>query len=193
MSLSIDFDSTTGFLPPGRISLRPAEAYDFLVTADRFARSTTRNELWGNFEEFLSRFVFLEEQHAGVLPGPLLDRVWLGGSFVSSKLNPRNMDVTLFLHGEVRQALRGRLGAGILAKSRSKWEKELNISPLIVDYHPAGKIFRLDELTEHQRHYFTSRGRWDDWWQRIRLEGYDAPSLETAAARRGYLEVRLDD
>lgn len=192
--LAYDFDPGTGFLPPGRYSCTRAEAYAFLVTNPRFSSSSTRQKLWDSLQTFLSEFVYLEEQYKDVLPGRLLDRVWIAGSFVSAKVDPRNTDVTLVLHEDAMHAVRGKPGAGILRESRDHWLNKYSVSPVTLKYRPVASPFQNQGLTQEDWKYYQDRGSWDDWWQRTRDSGpRRSPDLTTAVPRRGYLEVALDD
>ncbi|MBG6085862.1 DUF6932 family protein [Zhihengliuella flava] len=191
MEITVGFDTPTGFLPPGRYSCDHHEARQFLVGAPRFDASETRDKLWDGLEGFLAEFVELERKYESELSVPLLDRIWLGGSFVSTKINPRNVDLTLFLNDDAVQELRGRPGAGILKKSRRDWLARYSVSPLFVHYRPIISIFRNDGLSSDDTHYLIERGKWDDWWQRCREDSTREPTLESARTKRGYLEVTL--
>lgn len=192
LTFTAAFDPTSGFLPPGRYGCALEDAEALLVGSSAFAGSATRAQLWDGLEKFLTEFAALEDKYHDRISGPLLDRAWLGGSFVSSKLSPRNVDLTLFVHSDVVEQLRGLPGAGIFKKSRDTWKQKYGVSPLISYYRPVANIFRMDHIGDADREYFTDRGRWDDWWQRRRLsEDERVPSAESAVARRGYLEVAL--
>jgi hypothetical protein len=187
------FDLETGHLPVGRYSCTPEEAQDQLVADPRFANSRTRAELWRNLEKYLAQFFALEDKYADVLPAPLLDRVWLGGSFVSAKLDPRNVDATLIVNQEARTALRGKPGVGLFARSRDSVLAEYKVSRLFLNYEPVVHVFRLNEMEDSERNYLAGRGAWDDWWQRRRGDGKpEGPTVETCAPRRGYLEVAFE-
>lgn len=184
------FDVRTGHLPVGRYSCSPEEAHTQLVEAPRFNNSQTRADLWENFERYLSRFFHLEEKYAGILPVPLLDRVWLGGSFVSAKLDPRNVDATLLINSAAKDALRGKPGVGLFTKSRDSVLAEYKVSRLFLNYEPVVHVFRLNEMEDSERNYLAGRGAWDDWWQRRRNDGDpEGPTVDTCPPRRGYLEV----
>src|SRR5690349_11648900 len=127
------FDATTGHLPVGRYSCSPDEAQQRLVTDARFGNSVTRAELWGHFEGYLAQFFALEDKYAEFLEEQLLERVWLGGSFVSAKLDPRNVDATLLLNQESKDALKGKPGAGIFSRSRNSVLDEFKVSPLFLN------------------------------------------------------------
>lgn len=184
------FDVETGHLPVGRYSCSPEEARAALVEDPRFKNSQTRADIWANFERYLALFFALEDRYAEELPVPLLDRVWLGGSFVSAKLDPRNVDATLHINQAAKDAIKGRPGSGIFARSRDSVLEEYKVSRLFLNYEPVVHVFRLNELEESQRNYLAGRGAWDDWWQRCRGDGErEGPTLETCPPRRGYLEV----
>ncbi|KPN16319.1 DUF6932 family protein [Arthrobacter sp. Edens01] len=183
-----------GHLPLGRYSTSPDQARAVLVDDPQFASSATRPGLWENLETYLAEFLYLEEKYAHLLPGPLLDRIWLGGSFVSTKLDPRNVDVTLIINKEAKDVLKGRQGAGLFTRSRASVLSKYGVSPLYLNYKPVVSVFKLDELEDDERTYLAARGAWDDWWQRRRQSGLQQePTLESCVPRRGYLEVVLSD
>ncbi|MFJ5099308.1 DUF6932 family protein [Streptomyces sp. NPDC088557] len=185
-----------GFLPPGRYRLSPDDAEQMLVADDRFNGSETRPELWAGLEAYLSRFFELEERHADALEGKgLVHAVWLGGSYVSTKLNPHNIDLTVLVDEAASELIKGRVGTKWLnaAFNRKARLAEFGVSPLRVGYRPVASVFRAELLDPRDQAYLRERGAWDDWWQRCRLDGADKtePTTESAAPRRGYLEVTL--
>ncbi|MER5338845.1 hypothetical protein ABT030_00590 [Streptomyces mirabilis] len=185
-----------GHLYPGRYSVGLDGAKDFLVSAPVFGESATRPGLWEGLERYLVRFWSLDERYAEPLGDlSLVDRLWLGGSFASSKLNPDNIDVTVFVDHEAEKVVRSHEGARWLTEAfqREAIKKEFGLSPIRVRYVRVPSPFRTKELTQDDRLYYGDRGAWDDWWQRRRASDHikDGPTVETAAARRGYLEVTL--
>lgn len=188
--------SESGFLPPGRYRLDADGAEQLLVADERFNGSETRERLWTGLETYLSRFFDLEEQHEVALGGQeLVHAIWLGGSFVSTKLNPKNIDLTVLVDETAAACIRGRAGAKWLLKAFSRQARldELGVSPLRIGYRPVVSVFRPALLAPEDQGYLRDRGAWDDWWQRCRLAGEDEgePTPETVAPRRGYLEVTL--
>jgi hypothetical protein len=189
--------TANGFLPLGRYSVSFDEAEAMLVSATEFEDSSTRRELWDGLHNYLDPFLTLEDTYAKALAGvPLLHRLWLGGSFVSTKLDPGNIDATLLIDTRAERAVRGKPGSKWLTtafQSRDRMREKFGISPLRIGYQPVARIFEPERFTPEERTYFTQRGVWDDWWQRCRLpDGKDrSPSEESAAPARGYLEVRL--
>ncbi|MEV7032700.1 hypothetical protein AB0N99_21090 [Streptomyces sp. NPDC093272] len=168
-----------------------------LVSAPEFGESTTRTELWDGLHDYLDPFLTLEETCAAALDGiPLIHSLWLGGSFVSTKVDPANIDVTVLIDTRAERTVRGKPGSKWLTtafQSRARMREKFGVSPLRIGYQPVARIFEPERFTADERTYFTQRGVWDDWWQRCRLPDTNdrSPSEESAAPARGYLEVRL--
>jgi hypothetical protein len=183
------------FLAPGRYRVEADEARALLVGNSRFKDSATREQIWDGFERYMGRFFILDDHFSDVLQGEsLVHSVWLGGSFVSSRVDPRNADVTVFVNDAAATAIKGKPRAGWMTRAftRVHTEREYLLSALEVRYRPVRSVFDLDELEHTELEYLRQRGAWDDWWQRCRPAGAkDAPTLESAAPRRGYLEVSL--
>ncbi|MFJ3667855.1 DUF6932 family protein [Streptomyces sp. NPDC090106] len=186
-----------GFLPLGRYSVSFDEAESMLVSAPTFADSLTRTRLWDGLRDYLDPFLTLEDTYTDDLGGiPLIHSLWFGGSFVSAKLDPANIDVTLLIDTRAERAVRGKPGSKWLTtafQSRSRMREKYGVSPLRIGYRPVPHVFEPERFTPDERTYFTQRGVWDDWWQRRRLPDVDdrSPSEDSAAPARGYLEVRL--
>ncbi|MFD4600239.1 DUF6932 family protein [Streptomyces sp. NPDC058464] len=189
--------TANGFLPLGRYSVSFDEAESMLVSAPEFEESATRTELWDGLHKYLDPFLTLEDTYATALNGiPLIHSLWLGGSFVSAKADPANIDVTVLIDTRAERTVRGKPGSKWLTtafQSRSRMRQKFGVSPLRIGYQPVARIFEPERFTPDERTYFTQRGVWDDWWQRCRLPGTDdrSPSEESATPARGYLEVRL--
>lgn len=189
--------AANGFLPLGRYSVSFDKAEAMLVSAPESQDSITRQALWDGLHGYLDRFFTLEDANTDVLDGlTLVHRLWLGGSFVSAKTDPRNVDVTVLIDVRAERAVRGRPGSKWLStafQSRDNMLRKFGVSPVRVGYQPVGHVFRPERFTAEERTYFMERGVWDDWWQRCRLPGRTdrSPSRESAAPARGYLEVRL--
>nr|WP_203615028.1 hypothetical protein [Streptomyces sp. SID13726] len=181
----------------GRYSVSFDEAESLLVSAPQFEDSRTRTRLWDGLHDYLDRFLTLEDAYADALGGlPLIHSLWLGGSFVSAKLDPANIDVTLLIDTRAERAVRGKAGSKWLTsafQSRSRMREKFGVSPLRIGYRPVPHVFEPERFTPDERTYFTERGVWDDWWQRCRLPDAEdrSPSEDSAAPARGYLEVRL--
>ncbi|MGI8335991.1 DUF6932 family protein [Actinomadura scrupuli] len=191
-----DFDEDTGFLATGRYRVTADEAFALLVDNSRFANSSTRRELWDGFGRYVNRFFSLEDLYPDLVsPGSLIHCLWLGGSYISTKLDPDNIDLTVFVDEDSASALRGQTGAGWLreAFSRGKVKEEFGLSTIKVGYRRIASVFQPEKLSSEDQTYLRDRGAWDDWWQRCRQQGIEkmAPTVETARPARGYLEVTL--
>ncbi|WUO30872.1 hypothetical protein OHT21_23055 [Streptomyces sp. NBC_00286] len=168
-----------------------------LVSAPEFRDSATRTTLWDGFLSYVDRFLTLEDTYADALDGrTLVHRVWLGGSFVSAKPDPGNIDASLLIDTRAERAVRGKPGSKWLTtafQSRDRMKEKFGVSPLRIGYRPVAHIFEPERFTSEERTYFTQRGVWDDWWQRCRLpdQADRSPSEQSATPARGYLEVRL--
>ncbi|MFF7332771.1 DUF6932 family protein [Streptomyces sp. NPDC008150] len=182
---------------PSRYSVTFDEAEALLVSAPQFGDSSTRADLWDGLHRYLDVFLDLEDIYAEVLAGlSLIHRLWLGGSFVSTKLDPRNIDTTVLIDVRAERAVRGKPGSKWLTsafQSRDSMREKYGVSPLRIGYRPVAHIFEPQRFTPEEQTYFTQREVWDDWWQRRRLADQKdrSPSEQSAAPARGYLEVRL--
>lgn len=81
-------DPITGLLPPGRYSASLDELYTKLVLS---TDSAIRREIW---EEWTIHRAMVEAQAGEVT------RMWVGGSFVSSKPDPSDVDVTYLVSAQ---------------------------------------------------------------------------------------------
>lgn len=191
-----EFDESTGCLPPGRYRVTPDQAKVILVEADRFGQSATRQRLWRGFERYMARFFVLETKYPQIVGAEsLVHCVWLGGSYVSTKVDPDNIDLTVFVDDMAARALRGQVGASWLREAfdRVSVKASFGLSPTRVGYRQIASVFQPDKLCIEDQEYLRDRGAWDDWWQRRRQPGIEkmAPTVETARPTRGYLEVTL--
>ncbi|UDY36283.1 hypothetical protein LH044_01820 [Dermatobacter hominis] len=146
-------------------------------------------EIWSHFESVTQLF-------ERIAPG-LATHAWLGGSFISPKVDPDDIDVTYLLDGKVYDTLSAtkqgkvkRLSARQGSVSALRHHKGLRVDCFTF-------VTRLvampwGSLDADEADYFSKRGLWDDWWQRERSgpKGSD-PVEHDAVPRRGYLEVAL--
>ncbi|WP_420077019.1 DUF6932 family protein [Streptomyces sp. JL3001] len=193
LDFSVKANGVEFFLPPGRFHVAYEEARALLVDHERFQGSDTRRQIWDGFESYLARFFVLEEHFGALLEGePLIHRLWLGGSYVSSKLNPSNIDVAVLVNTPGEKRIKGKPRAGWMTKAfdRNDVLPEFRVSSLRISYRPVRSVFKSRTLAAEDQDYLRERGAWDDWWQRCRPPGAKgAPTLESAEPRRGYLEV----
>lgn len=188
-------DPATGHLPCGRYQTDFYEVHARYVVAPEFDGSETRPVVWEGLVAYLAEWDATTAGLVPYLPGPLLLRVWLGGSFVSAKVDPGNADVTLVLSADAVRAAKGQEGSGRIARltDRADMLRRFLVSPVVLRYERVPHVFRPEALDPVQREYLATRGAWDDWWQRVRPAGgpKGPPTLDTTSAVRGYLEVTL--
>ncbi|MGC4903100.1 DUF6932 family protein [Micromonospora echinospora] len=173
-------DPETGYLPRGRFPSTEEEIARHFVTSASFEASTTRREIW---------------EHWSAVKDFVQSRIptytaWLGGSFVTAKLDPGDLDVTWlwdadawdqldpYAQQELAPFASGQAGAA---------NHRLRLDSYVIFWRghamPNLSVIQVDP-------YFSSRGYWDDWWMRARSGSKeDPPKLEDANLRRGYLEV----
>lgn len=187
-----------GFPPPGRVRMNWDEAHTALVANPAFGASTTRADLWDQLASYLTQFAeVIETNRRDVVGDGLIHHLWLGGSFVSTKVDPQNIDVAVCIDDDVRERFKGRPGSKFLrehAFNRTKVSHQFKgLSPVEIPYTQVASVFQRGMLGARELGYLQARGAWDDWWQRCRDHSAPsgAPSAATTPARRGYLEVVL--
>jgi hypothetical protein len=182
-------DHPSGLLPVGRYLAHAGEVHATFVAAEEFASSQSRATLWEQWKT-----------HVGLLEALMgrEPRTWMAGSFVSSKLDPSDVDVFYGFDAEVFD----RLDGADLAYVEQLCTRESCIKnfDLRIDAYFTRLPDRLsvDELRPQQMgernlQAFQSLGLYDEIWQRVRR----VPSTGRSSAasqgvtRRGYLEVQL--
>ncbi|MGN2635818.1 DUF6932 family protein [Nocardia takedensis] len=186
------FDSESGHLPPGRYSCTLEEVEEHLVSGERFKSSSNRGALFGGLLRYLLDWGEVPRK-TGV-GDPILRSVWMAGSFVSPKLEPGDLDLTVIIDGGTADAMRGKPGSKAirdLTQHRDGVKQRYGLEVFTLRWHPVVHLHQANPaLSAAELAYLSDRGRYDDWWQRCRLDEADLPSVESCASRRGYLEVR---
>ena len=121
---------------------------------------------------------------------------WLAGSFVSGKVDPINLDVSVILDGESVDLCHGMPGAKKVRQlaHRDGILKKFRVSPCVFQYRFVRSPFQLQgNIPLAELDYVISRGAFDDFWQRVRPvdEPKGEPTSRSAGWSRGYLEVEL--
>jgi hypothetical protein len=182
-------------LPPGRYRATLGEVLERFV--EGMPTSSTRGQIWQGFMSYLDAWGATEDQLRQFLDGaPLVRVAWLAGSFISGKINPNNIDLSLIIDGDSVDLCRGKPGAKRIKELayRDGMLKRFKVSPCIVPYRFFRSPFRLQNLgPTPELDYVVNRGAFDDFWQRARPyeEPKCEPSRDSAQWRRGYLEVAL--
>lgn len=172
-------DVATGVPPIGRHRATKDEIEAAFVTAPEFATSTTRKELWDEFESGL-----------GLLSGAVLvHAVWLGGSFFSNKIDPSDIDAVFVVNNT---DLTHRTDADRqVVNAFQERSHGLRLDSFILRWRP---IAEWNYDAPGHRQYTNWRGYWDDFWCRIRTGmKSDPPVREDSIPRRGYLELMVND
>jgi hypothetical protein len=187
--VSIPARSSEGLLPLGRYLCDLDELEATFVDGSEFEASSTREAI---FKDLLSVVKLFEGFSA-----TLIESIWVGGSFVSSKLNPDDIDCLFVLNGVAFDALASNALRNKLMKfNRKNFVREtleLRVESFILIRAAFANPWERGGVHPDAAPYTQVRGAWDDWWQRVRTgEGPDDPPLlESAEPKRGYLEVLL--
>jgi hypothetical protein len=176
--------SATGLLPLGRYECVESEIEARFVCEARFTPSTSRVGIWRDFK---AARVALE----AIVP---VLAVWLGGSFLTAKLDPDDIDALFLVDERVYPRLSPRDRVWVTAfstknalKSWTGWRVDSFVLPWAPFPEPAPT--RPDQAS-----YYLFRGYWDDWWQRVQVSVPGTPSLPAdSIPQRGYLEVTYRD
>lgn len=185
-----DLDATSGHLPPGRFRCTLPEIEQRFVDHADFATSTRRRTLFDQLLNYLRDW----ELALDVVSAPdVLKQIWIAGSFASAVIDPDDIDVSPILDGPRLQEIRGMPGVRRIQKlqgeRRDRIVKEYGVEPFPITWWPVTTL-RSDKVDNLATDYISTRGLMDDFWQRTRSTGAKAGlTVDTAPARRGYLEV----
>ncbi|MEU0877811.1 hypothetical protein ABZ345_04365 [Lentzea sp. NPDC005914] len=176
-----------GMLPLGRYSCSSDEIYNYFVRGLDFFGSTTRPQIWNDW-------ITVRDGLRQILP---VYTAWISGSFVSSKLDPDDMDIVFTVDGTAYDSLPvgmfARQAVDSLSRGRHFHEQAgKRLDTYIISWYPIPSPG--PDMGTHENTYYLSRGHWDDFWQRKRITPKTlAPTQADCIPRRGYLEVKLDD
>ena len=174
-----------GHLPVGRYPCTPQEVHRRFVAEAPGAGESRRGAIWSDWQG-------AQDYVRSRVP---VRRAWFGGSFVSGAASPQDLDVVLLVDGETFETLGEDVKAEVAVFGMGPSGKDLHglvLDSFIVRHatvlKPGGR--GTDERADL---YCWMRGRWDDFWQRLKTSGTDEAALVRAASpQRGYLEVVLD-
>lgn len=178
-----------GHLPRGRFPCDLDELETLFVDAPQYAASATRGPV---FEEFLSAVELLR-----AFSGDLIEGVWIGGSFVTGKLDPDDIDCLFVLSGPAFDSLPSNAQRGKVERFNRKGylrdKHGLRVESFLLIRTPFANPWHRGGVHPEAAPYAQVRGAWDDWWLRTRTgeSQDDEPLVEDAEPRRGYLEVTL--
>ena len=163
-----------GFLPPGRWGATLDEVRSCFAQGS----SSRRAEVWAEFEAALRLLRSVVR----------VSRGWVGGSFISVKEEPGDVDAVFFVRADQIQHARLREDDSRILELAASGHRFKELTGLRVDsFLVTWPLDAGPDATEYQRR----RGYWDDWWERRRRQPGD-PAGSEAYQRRGYVEVIID-
>lgn len=182
-------DAMTGHLPPGRYRTTLQELHNRFVAAPEYSSSDTRPEVWLGLRDYLAAWCAAEAE----LGAKLIRALWVAGSFVSSELNPEDIDVSPLYDAEVVAACTGQRGMGKVKRllgDRTAVARTFKVEAFPVPWKAHESTLLPDRLPPADREMLAVRGGVDDWWQRVRPPGPKRPPEKPKNfAERGYVEV----
>ncbi|MDH6237891.1 hypothetical protein [Cryobacterium sp. CG_9.6] len=120
--------------------------------------------------------------------------VWIGGSFISNKSDPDDLDVVYWCEDRLVDQVsdpNDKLVLQLFATNQVREVTGLRVDTRYCRWHVRPEAGVQNTIEHHQ--YTMERGFWDDFWLRKRTGEKNAPAVrEDALPRRGYLEVMLD-
>jgi hypothetical protein len=177
-------EQETGWLPPGRYHSDLDELHARFVAAEVYAVASRREELWSQWELHRS----LMEAFAGGI-----ERLWLAGSFVTSKLEPSDVDMVYLLPAKEYDQLQAEDLGHLDELTDPQWcrKQGMCIDAFLLRVPGETEFWRLtpESLVDADRSSFLQLGIYDEIWQRTR--NGTRGSTRRAADRRGYVEVQL--
>ncbi|MGB3708927.1 DUF6932 family protein [Gordonia sp. (in: high G+C Gram-positive bacteria)] len=181
-------DLHDGHLPVGRFGCTLEEVHSRFVAAETFTDSETRSDLWDGLVKYLAEWETINARSEVLV----LERIWIGGSFASSELNPSDVDVSPILGAAALAAARSaRCSKRIkkLIEHRDGVRRHYGVEPFVIEREPLTSIL-TKRLSAAEYEYIATRGLFDDFWMRRHARGpKQGLSEDTAQPRRGYLEV----
>lgn len=170
-----------GFTRPGRLQLTLDEFVLHYGPSTDFCGSEQRLKIWEQFAKVTQKL-------RDTLP---VAAVWIGGSFVTHKVEPSDIDAVYIIDQNKYSILSetGKKRVTLYAMDGGLFNHGIRVDSHVLDWTPHPE---LDWDNPLQIDYLKSRGYWDDFLQR-HAEDKNAPLIEdNAIPRRGYLEVILD-
>lgn len=146
------------------------------------ADSLTRAMIWSDFQRATGK---LRE----VIP---VCAIWIGGSFVSAKVDPSDIDVIYIVsaHGYAQlQDDKARRRVALFSKAGELKAKGIRVDSYVLNWTPIA-----EPHPDNPAHtpYLKWRGYWDDFLQRHTLDKNQPLDRLSSVPARGYLEVIAD-
>ncbi len=169
------------FLPPGRYRWTLDDIEAKYLPETEYGQ-TRRQVIWEHFK-------VATETLRQTVP---VAAVWIGGSFLSTKAEPSDVDAIYIVPGNAFDALQDDQDRQMV--SLFSGGEQLKARGLFVDSYVFHWTPRASSgpQTDPERQELMARGYWDDWLQRHKLDRQVAATDEDALPVRGYVEVVLD-
>lgn len=170
-----------GVLPIGRTSFKSIQ--DF---RNEFCWNDHRHALVDDLERLLGEITKIFRVCA----------IWVGGSFVTKKESPGDIDVVLIFDGREISAIDPNdLNLRTLVSPAGlrflTGYLGVKVDVYTITWNPV--IGSQDEESVEIGQYHRNRGYWDDFWQRQRQGQKDAaPDISWTPPRQGYAEVTIN-
>lgn len=170
MTQSLSFSLQSNLtLPPGRFPM----TFDDIETIWTF--NDHRQELLDEARTFIDAVDRLAPIHV----------VWIGGSYLTDKEEPSDVDMSLLISEREYLAKQAFLSHESLKDFAAKLQTR-------VDPFTIARVYRRGpERSVHELNHLVSRGYWDDWWLRRRSIPPESYDLDPNP-RRGYAEVNIN-
>lgn len=169
------------FLPPGR------HQWTMEMVAARYCPSpeygqSHRQMVWEHFQ-------WATAWLRGVVP---VAAVWIGGSFLSTKSHPGDVDAIYIVRGKEYDELQDETAkqtVGLFVGGGNFKSKGILVDTYVFVWRPRTSN---GPETDQERQDLVHRGYWDDWLQRHKADRKAPATNEDALPVRGYVEVILD-
>lgn len=174
-------DGDITFLQPGRYQWTWEDVEVKYLPETEYGQ-TRRHVIWEHFK-------LATETLRSVVP---VAAVWIGGSFLSSKAEPSDVDAIYIVRGKDYDSLQEDEDRQVV--SLFSGGEQLKARGLLVDSYVFHWTPRASNgpQTDREHNELTARGYWDDWLQRNKMDR-TAPAVEADARPvRGYVKVILD-
>lgn len=148
-----------------------------------FAESGTRTKIWSDFSR-ASRML------NSTIP---ICATWVGGSFITTKLEPSDIDVLYIVAAQDYAQLQGEEAlkrVSIFSKNGQLMERGIRVDSSILVWNP---IPEPQPDNPSHANYLKWRGYWDDFLQRHTEDKTKTPTGINSIPTRGYLEVIGND
>lgn len=179
-----------GYLPVGRYRTDLATVEQEFVLAPAFSGSRSRVKVWEGFLRWLADWAQAEAD-AGV---EVLHSLWLAGSFISSELNPSDLDISPVISQGALDERAGQRGIGKLKRlvgHRERLRAQYGVDVFPLPWVPVDRLFGQGVQSVDGHKYLLRRGALDDFWQRIGPENPGPLVQPSCHAERGLVEVIL--